>query len=48
MKISDISPGIQLWEAAIIFLSLQITVGAKDLKNSNTIVLSVGNKEYNE
>lgn len=48
MKISDISPGIQLWEAAIIFPCLQIAVGTKDLKNRNTIVLSVGNKEYNE
>ena len=48
MKISDISSGIQLWEAAIIFPCLQIAVGAKDLKNRNTVVLSDGNKDYNE
>lgn len=48
MKISDISPGIQLWGAAMIFLCLWIAVGKKNLKFRTTIALLVGNKEYNE
>lgn len=48
MRISVISPGIQLWGAAMIFLCLWIAVGKRDLKIRNAIVLLVGNKEYNE